>query len=147
VVVHRAFGIPLSKQGHYYDFPGHSAHILGMASVAIALATIAALWIAHARAPATPVFLVRYAAATVAAFVAFGKVLSPQYLLWLVPLVPLVAGRRGRIATVLLGLACILTAVAFPRLWDPALLVDLAPAPLAIITIRDLLLVGVCAVL
>ena len=51
----------------------------------------------------------------VAAFVAFGKVLSPQYLIWLVPLVPLVRGRRGLVASGLLALALIVDAVLFHR--------------------------------
>jgi hypothetical protein len=53
-------------------------------------------------------------AATAVAFVAFGKVLSAQYLLFLIPLVPLV--RRVR-PVVLLGVALALTQVwaRFPQ--------------------------------
>jgi uncharacterized membrane protein len=83
------------------------------------VAALVALWIAFARGPATGDRLLRYAAAAVCAFIAFGKVLSPQYLLWLIPLVPLVRGRRGLAATGLLTLALVLTQVWFPRhYWD-----------------------------
>ena len=58
-----------------------------------------ALWIAFARGPMSRDRLIRYAAACVCCFIALGKVLSPQFLIWLVPLVPLVAGLRGIVAT------------------------------------------------
>ena len=61
--------------------------------------------------------LVRDCAAVVAAQVALGRVLSPQFVLWLLPLVPLVAGRRGRLAGALLAVALVLTQLWFPDLY------------------------------
>jgi len=102
------------------------------------------LWAGFARGPATPVRLARYAAACTCAFVAFDKVLSPQYLLWLIPLVALVRGRRGYAATAVLAAAAVLTQVWFPeRYFDYALHFRLAGVVLA----RDLLLVALVAVL
>jgi hypothetical protein len=82
----------------------------------------------------------------VVAFVALGKVLSPQFLIWLVPLVPLVRGRRGLVATVLLGCAAVLTQIWFPyRYWDLALAFD--PVSSWLVFVRDLVLVGLLATL
>ena len=45
--------------------------------------------------------------------------LSPQFLVWLLLLVPLVGAARGRAALWLMALACALTAVWFPaRYWE-----------------------------
>ena len=89
----------------------HDALAIGGYGVLAAATTIAeitcliALWVAFARGPAETQRLVRFAAACVCAFIVFGKVLSPQFLIWLVPLVALVRGRRGLVAAVLLALA------------------------------------------
>jgi Glycosyltransferase family 87 len=84
-------------------------------------------------------------AAVVTAFVVFGKVLSPQFLLWLVPLVPLVAGWWGLGGCALLSLALVFTHLWFPtRYWD---LVDLEALPAWLLFARDLVLAGLLAVL
>ncbi len=119
-------------------------HTLASAFSVLQLLALAALWIAFARGPATSDRLLRYAAACTCAFIVFGKVLSPQYLVWLLPLVPLVRGRRGLAATALLTLALILTQVWFPlRYFDYVLELRNAGVVLA----RDLVLVALFAVL
>jgi hypothetical protein len=71
-------------------------------------------------------------------------VLSPQYLLWLIPLVPLVGGARRLPALVLLTVACVLTQVWFPlRYFAYAHTFHLAGVVLA----RDLVLVALFFVL
>jgi uncharacterized membrane protein len=108
------------------------------------LASIVGLWVAFARGEASRERLVRYSVACVCAFVAFGKVLSPQYLIWLVPLVPLVRGPRGVGAVAALTAACVLTQVWFPfRYWAYVGRLHLAGVVLA----RDLVLVALLAVL
>ena len=87
---------------------------LAAATSAVLLALLLALWIGFARGPIEPERLKRYAAACVCAFVCFGKVLSPQFLIWLVPVVPLVRGKRGVAAAALLAAALINTQVWFP---------------------------------
>jgi hypothetical protein len=100
-----------------------------------------AIWIGFARGPATRARLLRYTAAAICAFVALGKVLSPQYLIWLIPLVPLVRGRRGVAASALFVAALVLT-----QLWFPSRYIDLVYGLDAraswLVFARDALLVG-----
>jgi Glycosyltransferase family 87 len=105
---------------------------------------IVALWVAFARGPMTGERLVRYVTACVCAFVALGKVLSPQFLIWLVPLVALVRGRRGLAGCLLLAAALITTQVYFPkRYWEYIFHLHLA----WVVLLRDLILVALLATL
>jgi uncharacterized membrane protein len=84
-------------------------------------------------------------AAAAAAFVAFGKVLSPQFLIWLVPLVPLVLGSIGSAGAGLFLLVLVLTQLWFPqRYWN---LVALESGPTWLLLARNLLFVALAAVL
>jgi Glycosyltransferase family 87 len=79
------------------------------------LLVIAGLWVTYAIGKPTRERLLVAATAAVCAFIVFDPVLSPQYLIWLVPLVMMVPGRRGLAATGLLALAMMLTQVWFPQ--------------------------------
>jgi hypothetical protein len=112
-------------------------------TVAGALA-LCALWIVFARRRAEVDALLAASAAAVAAFVAFGKVLSPQFLVWLVPLVPLVAGGTGLAAAAVLGAALVTTQLWFPhRYWDVVALEAVG----WLVLVRDLVLVALFVVL
>jgi uncharacterized membrane protein len=125
---------------------GSLANALAAIQSVVQALVVVALWIGFGRGPATPERFVRYSAACVAAFVAFGKVLSPQFLIWLIPLVPLVRGRRGLIASGVLAAALLLTQLWFPyRYWDLALRQDAFASWLVLA--RDLVLVALVAVL
>jgi hypothetical protein len=76
---------------------------------------IAVVWITFALGRATRERLVLTSAAAVCAFLFLGRVLSPQYLIWLVPLVMIAPGRRGFAAVGLLAVAMILTQIWFPQ--------------------------------
>jgi uncharacterized membrane protein len=134
------FGSPHIVSGHgSQNVAGHGT--LAALTTTLQIAALLAVWVSFAlRRDDFP----RHVAAAATAFIVFGKVLSPQYLLWLIPLVPLVRGRRGVAATALLTAALVLTQVWFPlRYWDYADDLHLAGVVLA----RDLALVALFAVL
>ena len=121
LAAHHVAGLDLSwSSGHgSQNLDGSAAAALATLSSLAAAVVLVAVWWWHARGPLSGEGLVRASAAVVLAFVALGKVLSPQFVIWLVFLVPLVGGRSGRAASALTALACVLTALWFPlRYWD-----------------------------
>ena len=126
---------------------GRGAGLAADLSTLFEVLTVVAVWILFARrrhAGGETVLLA--AAATVAALVAFDKVLSPQYLIWIVPFIPLVAGWRGVYASALLFLALGLTQTWFPQHYWP-LASDHATPWSWYLLARDLALVALAGVL
>ncbi len=111
---------------------------------ALLVVALVVVWVLFARGLPDRERLLTASVAAVVAFVAFGKVLSPQFLIWLIPLVPLVAGTAGIAACWLLAAALVTTQLWFPhRYWD---VVALQPAGWLVL-VRDLLLLALLAVL
>jgi Glycosyltransferase family 87 len=79
----------------------------------------------------------------VATFMLFGKVLSPQFMVWLVPLMALAAAWRQRALAGALALAIALTLAEFPGRYFG--LVDGEPLPVVIVAARNALLLGAIA--
>ena len=117
---------------------------LATVQTALQVTALLAVWAVFAAGRAGREGLLTASAAAVAAAVAFGKVLSPQFLIWLLPLVPLVAGGTGAAASAVLACALVVTQLWFPfRYWD---VVALSGAGWLVLA-RDLLLVGLFGVL
>jgi hypothetical protein len=148
LVAHDAFGTSLAwaSGSGSQNLTGTAADTLAVLQGVAQVVVVAAVWLAFARGPATTERLVRYGAAGMVAFIALSKVLSPQFLVWLVLLVPLVAGVRGRVALGLTALACACTAVWFPaRYWE--LVKEFDPLSSWLVLARGLALIALLAAL
>jgi hypothetical protein len=148
LVAHHIFGFGLAGETSHgsQNIAGTAADVLGVASTVVQAAVLVWIWVSFARGPATGSRLVRAFAAAVCAFVAFGKVLSPQFLIWLIPVVPLVRGRRGLWAGALLLATLVLTQIWFPfRYFRLAL--DFEAGLSWVLLARDLVLVALALLL
>jgi 8-oxo-dGTP pyrophosphatase MutT (NUDIX family) len=148
VVSHRVFGTGahmVSSHGSQ-NLGGGVANAVGTVQTLIQAIVVVGIWAWFARAHRDRAELVRACAAVVVAFVALGKVLSPQYMIWLIPFVPLVRGRRGLRASVLLAVALVLTQAWFPQhYWNYALHFS---RPVAFLVLaRDAVLIALLVVL
>jgi len=111
---------------------------------ALQIVAVGAVWALFAAKDRGREGLLAGSAAAVAAFIALGKVLSPQFLIWLLPLVPAVAGAGGLAACGVLLVAMVTTQLWFPfRYWD---VVALEPVGWLVV-VRNFLLVALYAIL
>ncbi len=128
------------------NLTGGTAAALAVALGIVQVAAVAAVAFSFARGPATHERFVRHAAAVVAGLVAFGRVLSPQFLVWPLFAVALVGGVAGRRGRALYALACALTLGWFPA-WYWSLVREFDPLASAFVVARDLALVALFVVL
>ena len=147
LAAHDLFGVGVEVGSSHgsQNLVGTSADVLAVALSVAQIGALAWLWLRFARSRETPspATLVVYAAAALTAFVALGKVLSPQFLIWLVPVV--VLARRWS-ANAMLAAALVLTQVWFPfRYWD--LVRELDPRVSWLVLARDLVLLALLATL
>ena len=148
LVGHHVFGLGVTGETSHgsQNLDGNAASWAAIASSVLQAGALIWIWSAFARSRGDAEALVRSTAAALCAFIAFGKVLSPQFLIWLIPIVPLVRGRRGLGASVLLGSALVLTQLWFPfRYFRLALHFEQGLSWLLLV--RDLTLVALVAVL
>ena len=148
VGLHHVFGLAASvKNGSgSQNLVSSGSDVVAWVQTALQALALLGVWAWFARGEANRERLVRASAAAIVAFVAFGKVLSPQYLIWLCPFILLVLGRRGLATSALLALSLVLTQLWFPyRYWNYAL--HFGSLPSALVLARDVVLLGIFALM
>ena len=124
-----------------YSVAGSGANAIGVLQSALQLTMVALIAVLFARSRRGAPQLLTATAATVASVAAVGKVLSPQFLLWIAPFAAL---------TDLTALALFLAACACTRglfLSSFRSLLELRAAPVALLAVRNALLVATVGVL
>jgi uncharacterized membrane protein len=105
---------PTIYSGLSFQLTGHLPDAVGILQTLLLVAGLLTAYWAFWLSAQTPDDVALAAAAVLSVTVAFDKVLSPQYLVWLVPVVALLWGRVGAVAWSLLAGAMVLTASYFP---------------------------------
>jgi uncharacterized membrane protein len=95
------------------NLAGGAADAVALMSLVLEGLAVAAVWVLYARVRDARACLPLAFAAALAGFIAFTKVFSPQYLVWLVPLVVLIGGAAGVAAVSLTAVALVLAQVWF----------------------------------
>ncbi|RLK46620.1 glycosyltransferase 87 family protein [Microbacterium telephonicum] len=128
-----------------------AADLVGIMMPISVVVLVALLWLARSRAQRSGVLtpeleqrlIVRGAFAVTAALIVFNKVGSPQYMLWLAPVVAvgLAIDYEGwRKPATWMALTCLLTTLIFPILYLP--LIDADPTAAGILLLRNGIVIG-----
>jgi hypothetical protein len=136
--IHRFFHTTINVKSSFgsQNIDGFGYHAMTIATTVLMLAALLVVWW-KARD------VVAGSAAAVAAFLAFGKVFSPQFMIWLVAFVPLVPGTA---IAVLFVAGLLLTQAWFPRhYWD--LTNSLALRESGEVLLRDLVVIALLVLL
>lgn len=148
VAAHHIAGLHLHvvKSAGSDNLVGSGPHLAATLSGVATIAALLAVYWLYARSNRTREQLVVSSVAAVTAYIAFSKVFSPQYLVWLIPVVPLVGGRRGIRASALL-----LVLLGMTQIWEPYRYYQyystFVPWLSWLVVARDLLVVALLAVL
>lgn len=149
--LHALADVPVAVENSFgsQGIPGTAAATLALVTTVVALGVVVALLATYwralrgARPPGDARLMVAAAAATLAALMAGGKVLSPQFLVWLLPVGFLIAGRFAWTAAGGTVLAMLLTQAYFPSAyWD---LVALDSTQIWILVLRNAVIIGLVA--
>ena len=148
LAIHHATGSSLRMVTSFgsQNLAGTGVHATEIATTIVGISALVAVWLLFVAGAPTRERLLASCAAAVAALVAFDKVFSPQFMIWLIPFVLVVRGRRGMFAGTLLYAALILTQTWFPaNYWRLAL--EFAPMQSGEVLARDLCVVALFVVL
>lgn len=148
IAAHHTVGLKLGLLITYgsSNFGGTSATLVSAVTSALEVVALVWVWFACARRRLAGPELMTGVAAVVTVLLAFGKVFSPQYLIWLLPLVPLVEPRLRRPALALLVAACALTQAWYPR-HAGQLIVQFSQPESWFLLARNLVIVGLAVLL
>jgi hypothetical protein len=135
-------GAATPNGSHRSDGLDHpAAGVVTGAFAALMAAAIALLALGASKRSAGPRALVLGALGATVAFAVFGKVLSPQFLVWIVPLFALAVAWRMPALALASAAAMVLTLVEFPGHYEQV--VDRQPGALALVGARDAALIAV----
>jgi Glycosyltransferase family 87 len=148
VVLHHLAGIDLTVEtsSGSENLVGGAAPITAGVLSVLGIAALGWIWVEFARGRADRERLVRLTAAAIVSLVALGKLVSPQFLVWLLFPLALVGGRRGAAAAACFAVAAVATAIWVPWMYFD-LPLELDPTVASLVVIRGLALVAVLVIL